>query len=193
MLDTHDAPAAWPASRPAVAAPSPDDWLAVEEADLRETHAEACVLFISGGASPCARLRHARSVVLLVAARAVLRARLVSPDAARAWLQADRALGDLPGLAASGGDPTAAPASDRAVAAALRHVHGPVFGMAEAHRITEADPIEVGDAFGDGLLAAEADLHAFLARPAGAAMPMGLSAGLSWAGSCSGDPTARPH
>uniref|UniRef100_UPI001E62B304 hypothetical protein n=1 Tax=Roseomonas rosulenta TaxID=2748667 RepID=UPI001E62B304 len=112
----------------------------------------------------------------------------------RAWFHADRALGYFFGLAASGGDPTAAPASELAVAAALRHVHGLVFGMAEANRITDAHPVEIGDAFGDGLLAAETDLHAFLARPPGVAMPTGLLAGLPWAGCiCGGDPTARPN
>lgn len=197
MLDTHDAPATWPASRRLAAAPAADDWLAVDEADLRDAHAEACALFASAADAPDARLRHARSVVLieqLLAVRAVLRARGVAPAAARAAFQGDRALGYFFGLAASGGDPTAAPASDRALAAALRHVHGLVFGMAGAHRITEADLIEVGAAFGDGMLAAEADLHAFLSRTDGAALPTGLLAGLPWAGCASGgDPTARPH
>lgn len=52
-------------------------------------------------------------------------------------------------------------------------------------------PIEVGAAFGDGLLAAEADLSAMLRGDA--TMPTGLLAGLPWA-ACArgGDPTARP-
>ncbi|CAH0146633.1 hypothetical protein [Roseomonas sp. CECT 9278] len=192
MLDTHDTPVGWPAPRPVPPARAADDWLAVPEADLHEAHGEACALFAT--AAPEARLRHARSIVLieqLLAARALLRAGLVAPAAARAALQADHALGYFFGLAASGGDPTAAPPNDRALAAALRHVHGLVFGMAAAHRIADAGAIEVGAAFGDGLLAAEADLHGFLA---GAVLPMGLLAALPWAGcTCGGDPTARPH
>ena len=197
MLDTHDAPAAWPASRPNAAAPPPDDWLAVDEADLRDAHAEACALYAAASANPGARLRHARSVVLLeqlLAARAGSPPRPGGRAGARASFRADRAPGYRFGGAGGGGDPTGAPASDRALAAALRHVHGLVFGMAEAHRIAESDPIEVGDGFGDGLLAAEADLHAFLDGPSGAARPTGLLAGLPWAGcACGGDPTARPN
>ncbi|WP_198373498.1 hypothetical protein, partial [Roseomonas rosulenta] len=101
MLDTHDAPADWPALRPFSPVPSPDDWLAVEEADLRDAHADASALFDAAGADPDARLRHARSLVLLeqlLAARAVLRVRPVAPAAARAWFHADRALGYFFGL-----------------------------------------------------------------------------------------------
>lgn len=192
MLDTHDASAAWPAPRPIAPARADDDWLAVAEADLHEAHGEACVLFAT--ATSEARLRHARSILLieqLLAARALLRARGVAPAAARAAFRADHALGYFFGLAASGGDPTAAPPSQRALSAALRHVHGLVFGMAAAHRIAAAGAIEVGDAFGDGLLAAEADLHGFLA---GAALPMGLLAGLPWARCAGGgDLMALPH
>lgn len=200
MLDYHDVPAAWPGERRLCAAPASDDWLAVEEDDLRAAHVEACAMIAGAVADAAARLRYARSIVVLeqlLAARAVVRARRITPDAARAAFFGDRALGYLFGLAASGGDPTAAPLCERALAAALRHVHGLVFGMAEARRLTDACPIEVGAAFGDGLLAAEADLHAFLeAHEAGlqAAMPTGLLLALPWA-SCArgGDPTSRAH
>ncbi|BDG75220.1 hypothetical protein [Roseomonas fluvialis] len=195
MLDLVHAPAPLPASRPGSPEPAADDWLAVSEHDLREAHAEACALFAAAERNAAARLRHARSMVLLeqlLAARAVQRALGVCPQAARASLRGDHALGYLLGLAASQGDPTAAPASDRALSAALRHIHGLVFGMEEAHRLVDGAPIEVGAAFGDGALAADADLQALLTDGA-AAMPAGLLAGLPWLRCCSGDPTARPH
>jgi hypothetical protein len=194
MLALHNAPATWPGARHAVAAPAPDDWLAVSEADLRAAHAEACTVFASAADAPL-RLRYARSIVLLeqlLAARAMVRARQIAPEIARAAFRADRALGYFLGLAVSGGDPTAAPPGEAALAASLRHVHGLVFGTAAAHRFAQDGPIEVGAAFGDGLLAAEADLSAILRRDA--TMPTGLLAGLPWA-ACArgGDPTARPH
>jgi hypothetical protein len=195
MLALHTASAVRPGARQAVAAPAPDDWLAVSEADLRAAHEEACAVFASAGADAPLRLRYARSIVLLeqlLAARAMVRARRIAPAIARAAFRTDRALGYFLGLAVSGGDPTSAPPGDAALAASLRHVHGLVFGMAAAHRFAQDGPFEVGAAFGDGLLAAEADLFAMLRRDA--TMPAGLLAGLPWAGcTCGGDPTARPH
>jgi hypothetical protein len=194
MLALHNAPATRPAARHAVVAPAPDDWLAVSEADLHAAHAEACTVFASAAHAPL-RLRYARSIVLLeqlLAARAMVRARRIAPEIARAAFRTDRALGYFLGLAVSGGDPTAAPPGEAALAASLRHVHGLVFGMAAAHRFAQDGPIEVGAAFGDGLLAAGADLFAILRREA--TMPTGLLAGLPWAGcEWGGDPTARPH
>jgi hypothetical protein len=199
MLALHNAPATRPGAPHAIVAPAPDDWLEVPEADLRAAHAEACTVFASASASAGAdaalRLRYARSIVLLeqlLAARAMVRARRIAPEIARAAFRADRALGYFLGLAVSGGDPTAAPPGGAALAASLRHVHGLVFGMAAAHRFAQDGPIEVGAAFGDGLLAAEADLSAILRRDA--TMPNGLLAGLPWA-ACAhgGDPTAHPH
>jgi hypothetical protein len=194
MLALHNAPATRPGGLHAVAAATPDDWLAVSEADLRAAHAEACTVVASAADAPL-RLRYARSIVLLeqlLAARAMVRARRIAPELARAAFRADRALGYFLGLAVSGGDPTAAPPGEAALAASLRHVHGLVFGTAAAHRFVQDGPIEVGAAFGDGLLAAEADLSAILRRDA--TMPTGLLAGLPWA-ACArgGDPTARPH
>jgi hypothetical protein len=194
MLALHNAPATRPGARQTVVAPAPDDWLAVTEADLRAAHEEAAAVFASAADAPL-RLRYARIIVLLeqlLAARAMVRARRIAPELARAAFRADRALGYFLGLAVSGGDPTAAPPGEAALAASLRHVHGLVFGTAAAHRFAQDGPIEVGAAFGDGLLAAEADLSAILRRDA--TMPTGLLAGLPWA-ACArgGDPTARPH
>ena len=195
MLDAQDASAPGLAARPGTAASAAaDDWMAVAEQDLCEAHAEACALFATALRGSAARLRHARSAVLLeqlLAARAVQRAREVRADAARASLRGDQALGYFFGLAASEGDPTAPPPSDRALSAALRHVHGLVFGLHEAHRLSDSDLIEVGAAFGDGLLAAEADLQDFLARGP-VAMPTGLLAGLPWLRCSGADPAARP-
>jgi hypothetical protein len=195
MLDLLDVSAPLVAARPDLAVPAADDWLAVPEDDLREAHAEAGALFATARHNAAAHLRHARSIVLLeqlLAARAVQRIRQVPPQQARAPLHGDHALGYLFGLAASEGDPTASPPTERALSAALRHVHGLVFGMREAHRLAESDLIEVGAAFGDGILAAEADLQALLAK-GNQAMSTGLLVGLPWLRCRGGDPTARPH
>jgi hypothetical protein len=199
MLNLHNAPAAAPDAHHRAAAPATDDWLAVTEEELRAAHAEACRM-LAAAADPHARLRDARSVVLLeqlLAARAVVRVRAIPEDRARQALGSDRALGYFFGLAASGGDPTAAPPTERALAAALRHVHGLVFGMGEARRIAEACLTEVGAPFGDGLLAAEADLHAFMVASelrTAPTTPMGLLLCLPWAATASGgDPVARAH
>jgi hypothetical protein len=196
MLALPNAPASRPGARRAVAAPAPDDWLAVTEDDLRAAHAEACAVFAAGNAGAPVRLRYARSIVLLeqlLVARAMVRARRIAPAIARGAFHADRALGYFFGLAASGGDPTAAPPAEGALAASLRHVHGLVFGVEAAQRFAQDGPIEVGAGFGDGLLAGEADLLGMLRR-CDATMPMGLLVGAPWSG-CGqgGDPTARPH
>jgi hypothetical protein len=194
MLDLQDLTAPLLAPRPGGAVPAADDWQQVAEQDLREAHAAACALFAAAPAGSAERLRHARSAVLLeqlLAARAVQRARRVGPDAARASLRGDHALGYFFGLAASEGDPGGPPPGERALTAALRHVHGLVFGLREAHRLAESDLVEVGDAFGDGLLAAEADLQAFLARGP-AATPSGLLAAMPWVGCCAGARVPRP-
>jgi hypothetical protein len=199
MLNLHDASAAVPGARHRAAIHAPDDWLAVPEDELRAAHAEACRMLAAAADAP-ALLRHARSVVLLeqlLAARAVMRVRGIAEHSARLAFGSDRALGYLFGLAASGGDPTAEPPTERALAAALRHVHGLVFGMGEARRIAEASLTEVGAPFGDGLLAAEADLHAFLAAHelrAPPTTPVGLLVCLPWAATArGGDPVARAH
>ena len=183
--------AAWPS----ILLSATDDWLAVPEDDLREGHAEACDLFAAARQGTAVRLLHARSVVLLeqlLVARAVQRARGVRLEEARASLRGDHALGYFFGLAASGGDPTAAPPTESALSAALRRVHALVFGLQEAHRLAGSGVIEVGAAFGDGLLAAQADLSALL-DDGTSALPMGLLAGLPWLFRDGGDPTARPH
>lgn len=140
MMTLHDVAALAPDARRTPAAfAADDDWLAVTEDELCDAHAEACRMLAAAADAP-ARLRHARSVVLLeqlLAARAVVRAGMVPAEHARAALWHDRALGYFFGLAASGGDPTAEPPSERALAAALRHVHGLVFGMAQARLAAE--------------------------------------------------------
>jgi hypothetical protein len=198
MLTLHDVPALAPDAHRTLVAPADDDWLSVPEQELHDAHAEACRLLAATG-DEASRLRHARSVILLeqlLAARAAVRAGAIPASEARAALQGHRALGYFMGLAASGGDPTAAPATERAFAAALRHVHGLVFGMAQARLATEACPDEPLPPFGDGVVAAEADLHGFFAAAAGgpATLPVGLLRCLPRiTARAGGDPTARPH
>lgn len=195
MLDVQDVTVPLLAARPSAAMPATDDWFAVSEADLRDAHAKACALLVEARQDAAARLRHARSVIVLeqlLAARAVQRLRRVRPDEARDALRGDHALGYFFGLAASEGDTAAAAPDERTLMAALHHVHALVFGMEEARRMAESDLIEVGDAFGDGLLAAEADLQAVLAHGIGA-VPTGLLAGLPWISSGDRHRAARPH
>jgi hypothetical protein len=197
MLTLHDVPALAPDTHRTPA--TDDDWLNVAEAELTDAHAEACRL-LAAARDDASRLRHARSVVLLgqlLAARAAVRSGAIPAGEARAALQGDRARGYFMGLAASGGDPTAAPASERAFAAALRHVHGLVFGMARARQAAEQCPAEPGPSFGEGALAADADLSAFLGAAAAggpATLPVGLLRCLPRiSAAAGGDPTARPH
>ncbi len=195
MLDVQDVTVPLLAARPSAAMPATDDWFAVSEDHLRDAHARACALFVAARQDAAARLRHARSVIVLeqlLAARAVQRMRRVRPEEARAALRGDHALGYFFGLAASDGDTAAAAPDEPALMAALHHVHGLVFGMQEAHRMAESDLIEVGDAFGDGLLAAESDLLAVLANGIGA-VPTGLLAGLPWIPFGDRDRAARIH
>jgi hypothetical protein len=197
MLTLHDVPALAVDTHRTLA--TDDDWLNVAEDELEDAHAEACRM-LAAALDDASRLRHARSVVLLgqlLAARAAVRAGAIPAGEARAALQGDRARGYFMGLAASGGDPTAAPASERAFAAALRHVHGLVFGMAQARLTAEQCPAEPCQPFAEGVLAAEADLHAFLgaaAVPGPATLPVGLLRCLPRITVVAGgDPTARPH
>jgi hypothetical protein len=199
MLEIHDAPAGPAGSRGAPAAPAPDDWLATAEEDLAAAHEEAFALLARDGADAAAALRHARSILVLqqiLTLRALLRAGRIRADAACTALRGDHALGYFFGLAASGGDPTATPPTERALMAALVHVHGLVFGMAQARHVAGSDLTEVGAAFGDGLLAAEADLRAFALWRAGrrGAPRGGLLDGMPWAAwARGGDTVARAH
>ncbi|MBP0466787.1 hypothetical protein J5Y09_22860 [Roseomonas sp. PWR1] len=112
-----------------------------------------------------------------MAARTLVSEGVLTPAAARAAMQSDFAKGYLFGLAASGGDPVAATPDAPTRRGTLIRLHAAIFGSAAAldldRRWTAGALVVVGAGFGDGLLAAEADLAALAARlDAGAAPAM---------------------
>jgi hypothetical protein len=117
----------------------------------------------------------------LIAARTLVWAEALSPAAARRAMRSDFATGYLFGLCASGGDPVAAVPGPRERRETLLRLHAVMFGTAAAldldRRWATGAGIVVGARFGDGLLAAEADLAAFcgaLADGSDAPSPTGL-------------------
>lgn len=163
------------------------DWLAMDAADLDACRAEAAAMLHHAGGDPVSSARYLVVLALLdqiTAARALVQAGCLAPARARTSLRGDRALGYLFGLAACSADQAYGPARDVAIRRALRILHDLTFGEAEAARVEAAWSAGafavVGDAFGDGLLAAEADIAAFgpwLAGQGGSP-PQGLLDGL---------------
>jgi len=153
-------------------------------------HEEALALLRASGIDGAGVARHAVSLALLqqlMVARRVVEALRIPAAEARAVMRSDYALGYFFGLAASS-DPAAAPPSERRVTGALLMVHGLVFGRRAAERLT-ADLLSdtgmaVSEAFGEGLLAAAADLAELRRwlRGDGGALPSGLLDGLPWPG-----------
>ncbi len=157
-----------PAPAPRDHAEQSQDWLSMNAADLDACRAEAAAMLHSTGGDPVASARYLVVLALLdqmVVARALVRAGCLAPTVARTSLRTDRALGYLFGLAACAGGPTSGRARDTTIRRALRLLHDLAFGEAEAARVEAAWSAGafavVGDAFGDGLLAAEADVAAF--------------------------------
>ena len=160
------------------------DWLARPEpclaAEFRDALAHA-----RAAATPAAeRPRFIALVALLpqaVTLRALVRDGRIAPSAARAALRSDFASGYLLGLSAAGGDPVAAIPDARARRETLIRLHAAMFGAGAAlefaRRWASGAPILVGPAFGDGLLAAEADLAEVTARLGRGADPV-LEGGL---------------
>ncbi|MBR0681104.1 hypothetical protein GXW74_11445 [Roseomonas eburnea] len=172
------------------------------QADLEAMHEEALSLLRAPGAhAPCAP-RHAVSVVLLqqlMVARKVVDALRVAPAEAQAAMRSDHALGYFFGLASGGNDLAAASPAERRVGSALLMVHSLVFGRQAAERLTadldSGAVTVVGEAFGEGLLAAATDLAEFRRwlRGDGGALPGGLLDGLPWPGLARENPGGSRH
>lgn len=164
--------------------PAPDDWLGRPGAAIIAMHDRASARLRKAGAESGAAAGIAARLALLqqvIAARALVDVGAIAPEAARAAMRSDFAAGYMFGLAAAGCGRAAPRPSPRQQRAALLGLHRIMFGAAAARRLggrwAAGDPIVVGAAFGDGLLAAEADLGAFcrwLRAAPGGAQPAAL-------------------
>ncbi len=175
------------------------DWLDRPAAEILTLHDKAAArLRRAGTPQEMARTLAARLALLqqMIAARTLVDVGAMPPDTARTAMRSDFAAGYIFGLSAAGCDRASPRPSPRRQRATLLGLHGIMFGAAAARRLDRrwaaGDPIHVGATFGDGLLAAEADLRAlwrWLRAEPGGAPPTALLDALprpAWVGGAAG-------
>jgi hypothetical protein len=155
------------------------DWLDRPAAGILSMHDKAIARLRRAVApSGAAAAIGARLALLqqVIAARALVDVGAVPAESARAAMRSDFAAGYMFGLAAAWCGNERDRPSSRQQRATLLGLHRIMFGAEAARRLhrrwSAGEPIPVGAAFGDGLLAAEADLKALCrwlrAEPGGA-------------------------
>jgi hypothetical protein len=183
-MENQEGRAATPARARHATRAADRDWLARPEPCLAAEFRDALAHARAATTPAAERPLFLALVALLpqaVSLRALVRDGRIAPSAARAALRSDFASGYLLGLSAAGGDPVAAIPDARARRETLIRLHAAMFGAGAAlefaRRWASGMHILVGAAFGDGLLAAEADLAEVAARLGRGADPV-LEGGL---------------